>query len=362
MQFLPGDLAQLQVDDEANRRRQAQAQALQQAGFNPVQGGNPLLAMLSSVMSTVQGGRMMNEADAKASEIMAKRFEIENQQAQAKAEQERARRLEDRQWGLEDKETEAQIAARYAQRNIDPLSPEGIAAALGLEKGKKALSPPSVAKQSLEEQMWGMLTPEQRQAAAQAKWTGGGKPERGAIPAGMQMNAQGVLERMPGLPEQPAEIDPRKELAGDALRYVSAITGKSLESLKGATPEQVAALVESSSPALSGPILGNLPYAGVNTDAILKKMAANQARINNPKGVVTGPDFDAAEASLPRMDRPASVNAELIRNMLSGVQMGGQGGQTQPAPQGAPAPGTVQAGYRFKGGNPADPNSWEPAG
>lgn len=32
------------------------------------------------------------------------------------------------------------------------------------------------------------------------------------------------------------------------------------------------------------------------------------------------------------------------------------------APQGGPQPGAVEDGYRFRGGNPADPNSWEPVG
>jgi hypothetical protein len=49
------------------------------------------------------------------------------------------------------------------------------------------------------------------------------------------------------------------------------------------------------------------------------------------------------------------------RDILQNVRRNGVGGgAVQPAPSG-PEPGTVEDGYVFKGGDPADQSNWEPA-
>jgi hypothetical protein len=52
----------------------------------------------------------------------------------------------------------------------------------------------------------------------------------------------------------------------------------------------------------------------------------------------------------------AHESEQRIKGRMQGLGRGREGGA---APTGAPAVGTVKGGYRFKGGNPADKNSWE---
>lgn len=360
MQYLTGgDIAQLQVDEETARRRQQQAQQLIQAGYSPVQGGNPLLAMLASVMSTVKGNSMLKDSDAKLSETLAKRFEYENQQSQAKAEAEQRKRDEDYQRELDKIGYTKEVEAKYREPSkIDPLSAEGIAATLGLERAKAGMRPgPGPSESDRKIQQLRALGATDDQIRGMLLGNQGNN-----VPSGYRATATGALEPIPGGPaDKPKETDPRAAVAHDALRFVAATTGTSLDKLKKMTPDQVAAHFVKNSSSVAGPWLGNLPGAGMATNAILKEMAAKQARINNPKGQVTDADFKAAEAGLPAINRLDSANAEIIRNMLMQAQGGQAAQQAQPqAPQGAPAPGSVQGGYRFKGGNPADPNAWEP--
>jgi len=207
MQYLPGQLAQLEVDDEANRRRQAMAQSLQQAGFNPVQGGNPLLAILSSVMSTVQGGRMMKESDAKASEIMAKRFELENQKAQQEAEAAQRRRDEDYQRDLQKIDYTNQSGAKYREPKEQSLEeklfnmlPENLRGQAALGKfglGPKAGPGPSESDRKIEQLRALGATDDQIRSMLLGN-TGG------SAPSGYRPTADGALEPIPGGPADPA--------------------------------------------------------------------------------------------------------------------------------------------------------------
>jgi hypothetical protein len=49
-----------------------------------------------------------------------------------------------------------------------------------------------------------------------------------------------------------------------------------------------------------------------------------------------------------------------VLESLAPTAPAGAGAPAQQAAPHAPVPGTVQDGYRFKGGNPNDPNAWEP--
>lgn len=89
-------------------------------------------------------------------------------------------------------------------------------------------------------------------------------------------------------------------------------------------------------------------------------------------GQITEAEGQKAEAAMARLNRAQSYedyvsalnDLETVINnaVTSAKQSAGQQPQQPaggPAASGGPKPGTVDGGYRFKGGNPADQNNWE---
>lgn len=212
----------------------------------------------------------------------------------------------------------------------------------------------------------------------------GGKRPGGKAPAGYRWTSGGDLEVIPGGPadkggtagkmssDELKQSFAGKALAEDAYDFAAAYLGKTPEQVRRMSPQDIRAEVAKGGRLTAGPLVGRLPglniTANSDLDAYTSSAAGRQARINNPSGPVTDADFKAAERSVFSSTKPASVNADLIyRALMRGASQSDQAGGAAPMQPAAtirpttgqaPAIGTVRNGYRFLGGNPADPSSW----
>lgn len=167
-------------------------------------------------------------------------------------------------------------------------------------------------------------------------------------------------------------------LQTNALNYAASITGKSVEELRTMEPSEIATLMRDA-PArpLEGgrarvlsavPLVGDLLVNIANSDVSpwSKGAASGLANVANPAGTVGEGDMRSADAQVMNPLDPRDVQATKIEAFLkqsgyrpTGAAPAAPGGAPPPPPSGAPRPGEVRNGYRFKGGNPADRNSWE---
>lgn len=103
--------------------------------------------------------------------------------------------------------------------------------------------------------------------------------------------------------------------------------------------------------------------AGINESEARQKIKELTPQIGDDDGTVEQKlraqrvYIESLRARAGRALRPEQ--AERVDQLLGGGRPGSLGGTPPPPPSGAPRPGEVRNGYRFKGGNPADRNSWE---
>ena len=299
MQYLNGDLARLQVEQDDIKRKQQLGQTLQQAGLNPVQGGNSVLALLAALTSTIRGNSLMKDASKSMSENLASQFDAQNQADQAKADAEQKRRDEDWQRKLQEIDYGNKSAAQYrAPSNIDPLSPEGMAAQAQLKKMTAGPGPgPSESDRKIEQLRQLGATDDQIRSMLLGN-------QVGAAPAGYRPTANGALEAIPGGPaDKSQEKDPKAAAAAQARELL----GKLQAGLAGGNVS-------------TGPIDQFLPSKPnqefISTAAQLTQPFQALTRIPG-NGNQSDADLKALMAGLPTLDKYETVNKASIESLMS---------------------------------------------
>lgn len=221
-------------------------------------------------------------------------------------------------------------------------------------------------------------------------------PRGQKAPSGYRWTADGALQAIPGGPadkgqlnadgpDPNAHLNPRQRTAVQSvqrnlIQYASALLGKDPSEVRAMSAEQIAQAIQSDggrkiqggTARLLSRLPGGTTLGELNNVDILsysQGAGASWAAFENPTGVISNADRETATAQMPNYLDPPEVQAAKLRSFLelSGYQPQGRAlGDPAPARSaapvsGGPAVGSVQDGYRFKGGDPANRNSWERA-
>ena len=106
-------------------------------------------------------------------------------------------------------------------------------------------------------------------------------------------------------------------------------------------------------------IVQEFQAAGIDVDTPTGQQALRDALEGKYGSEYTDPQGNVRRRrlfNLPPVGGQQTAQAPQMAGVPSGSPL------SQPAPVQAPQPGAIEDGYRFRGGNPADPNSWEPVG
>ena len=181
------------------------------------------------------------------------------------------------------------------------------------------------------------------------RWSG--LKEAGAVSAGLGQDFQALDQLMTVAPQGPvtgrlAEAFPGFSSAGDAFQSIVTRVAPTLRTPgSGATSD-----IEYEGMLKSLPRLRFKPEANRAIGEMMKSKAALNVERSEIVSAYENQKIDAATArsALEAVNKKSIISPEL-KTALDGL-----GGAAE-----APKAGAVQDGYRFKGGNPADPKSWE---
>jgi flagellum-specific peptidoglycan hydrolase FlgJ len=184
----------------------------------------------------------------------------------------------------------------------------------------------------------------------------------GATTAGALQQDMGALDELLKVaPQGPiqgrlANMFPGISSAGDAAKSIISRVAPSLRTPgSGATSD-----VEYEGMLKSLPSLLNQPAANAAISAAVKAKAALNIERGTIISAYQNEQIDAATArkQLDEINKRSILTPEL-KSAIEGISGEQKGASPSGDPAAPPKAGDVQEGYRFKGGNPSDPNSWE---